>query len=110
MEEFFNQIVQRFLDEIKEVGWWWLVFGAIGQFAFTGRFLFQWIISEKRGRSVVPVFFWYLSLLGASMLLVYFIRRGEAVGAVGQSVGWFVYIRNIMLIRKSRLEDAGEIA
>ncbi len=102
--------MEKFIREINEVGMWWVVFGGIGQLAFTMRFLTQWIISEKKGKSVVPVFFWYLSIVGASMLLAYFIKRGEAVGAVGQSVGWVVYIRNIMLIRKNRLKDAGETA
>ncbi len=93
-------MIEKFGIEINEVGLWWVVFGMAGQLAFTGRFLVQWIVSEKKRRSVVPVFFWYLSLLGASILLVYFIKRGEIVGTVGQTVGWIVYVRNIMLIHK----------
>ena len=93
-------MMEQFVHEINEVGLWWVIFGMVGQLAFTGRFLVQWIVSEKKRRSVVPVFFWYLSLLGASILLVYFIKRGEVVGTVGQAVGWIVYVRNIMLIHK----------
>ena len=102
MQEFLSNILQHFIDEIKTDGLMLFVFGMVAQLIFTGRFLFQWIISEKKGESVVPVFFWYMSLAGATMLLIYFVKRGEAVGAIGQSVGWIVYIRNVMLIHKNK--------
>jgi lipid-A-disaccharide synthase-like uncharacterized protein len=89
-----------FGEEIRQIGLWWLVFGLIGQFAFTSRFIVQWIISERKGKSVMPIFFWYLSLVGATILLVYFIKRRDPVGMIGQSVGWLVYVRNIMLARR----------
>ncbi len=76
------------------------VFGLLGQAVFMSRFLLQWIVSERRGKSVVPVGFWWLSLAGASMLLTYFIIRSEPVGAIGQSFGWIVYTRNLILIRR----------
>ena len=90
----------NFGREIYEVGIWWFIFGIAGQLAFTGRFIVQWIVSEKKKKSVTPVFFWYLSLAGATMLLIYFVKRSDAVGVLGQSIGWIVYVRNIMLIRK----------
>jgi lipid-A-disaccharide synthase-like uncharacterized protein len=93
-------MMEKFLQEIRADGFWWFIFGLAGQLAFTGRFVIQWLISEKKGKSVMPIFFWYLSLVGATMLLIYFIKRGEAVGAIGQSIGWLVYVRNIMLVRK----------
>jgi len=92
-------MMQNFINEIHSAGIWWFIFGIAGQLAFTGRFVVQWIISERQKKSVTPVFFWYLSLVGATMLLIYFTKRGEAVGVLGQSIGWIVYVRNIMLIR-----------
>ncbi|MBT8487019.1 MAG: hypothetical protein HKO59_11700 [Phycisphaerales bacterium] len=66
---------------------------------FFARWLVQWVATERRGVSHVPEQFWWLSLAGATLLLVYFTLRGELVGMLGQSVGWFVYARNLMLIR-----------
>jgi lipid-A-disaccharide synthase-like uncharacterized protein len=78
----------------------WLAFGLTGQAAFFSRFLVQWLASERAGRSVVPVAFWYLSLVGAGILFVYAFHRREPVFLLGQSVGGFVYIRNLALIRR----------
>ena len=78
------------------------LFGLAGQACFFSRFLVQWIASEKKGISVVPNAFWYLSLLGGLMVLSYAIWRRDPVFTLGQSVGIFVYIRNIMLIHKRR--------
>ena len=82
---------------------WQLVlvaFGVFAQLMFAGRWLVQWIATERRRRSHVPVLFWWLSLLGASMLFVYFTLRGEPVGMLGQSIGWVIYLRNLQLIRR----------
>jgi lipid-A-disaccharide synthase-like uncharacterized protein len=64
--------------------------------------LIQWFASEKSGRSVIPVAFWWMSLIGATMLLVYFIWRRDIVGILGQATGWGIYVRNLVLIRRSR--------
>jgi lipid-A-disaccharide synthase-like uncharacterized protein len=65
----------------------------------------QWLASEKHKRSVVPVGFWWGSLLGGLMLFVYFVWRKDVVGIVGQSTGVFVYARNLILIyRRQRAE------
>ncbi|MEM9881917.1 MAG: lipid-A-disaccharide synthase N-terminal domain-containing protein [Planctomycetota bacterium] len=82
------------------VGVLWVTLGLGGQVLFTGRMLLQWLASEKEKRSVVPPLFWYLSLAGASMLLVYFVWRKDIVGVLGQSTGWFIYARNVALIRR----------
>ena len=79
---------------------YWLAFGLAGQAAFFSRFLVQWIASERAGRSVVPKVFWVLSLVGAVMLLTYAVHREEPVFVLGQSVGAFVYIRNLVLVRR----------
>ena len=80
----------------------WVAIGLLGQLLFTGRMLVQWLTSEKSRRSVVPVSFWWMSLLGATMLLVYFIWRRDIVGILGQATGWIIYIRNLILIRRWR--------
>lgn len=79
------------------VSWAWIVFGLAGQFAFTMRFVIQWFSSEKAGKVVVPKAFWFLSLAGSAILLVYFLRRGDPVGILGQAFGFIVYIRNLMI-------------
>lgn len=84
------------------IGLAWVALGLGGQLLFTGRMLVQWVTSEKNQRSVVPVSFWWMSLAGATMLLVYFIWRRDIVGILGQTTGWVIYIRNLVLIRKSR--------
>lgn len=84
------------------------LFGLAGQACFFSRFLVQWIVSEKNGRSVVPTVFWYLSLGGGLMVLVCAIWRRDPVFTLGQSVGIFVYSRNLMLIYKRRRSNAAE--
>lgn len=80
----------------------WIGFGFAGQLIFGMRFVIQWIASERRKESYIPVFFWYLSLAGASILLTYAIHRRDPVFILGQTTGFIVYVRNIMLIYKKR--------
>ena len=74
--------------------------GLLGQVLFFSRFLVQWLASEKTGKSVVPVSFWYLSIGGGGLLLVYALWRKDPVIVLGQAVGLFVYVRNLMLIAR----------
>ena len=86
----------------------WLVVGFLGQALFGSRFLVQWIASERRGESVVPLAFWYLSLGGAALLLAYAIWRQDPVFILGQSFGFLVYTRNLILIgRRARAGTSG---
>lgn len=87
----------------RPAGFLWVAIGFLGQAAFTFRMLLQWWASEKAGRSVVPIAFWYGSLAGGVLLLVYFIWRKDVVGVIGQSTGVFVYARNIALVRRGAL-------
>lgn len=80
----------------------WVVIGLFGQLLFTGRFLVQWIASEKARRSVVPVLFWYFSIGGAMILLAYAIYRRDPVFILGQSMGLGIYLRNLWLIYAER--------
>jgi len=79
-----------------------LTIGFAGQTLFFLRFFFQWLHSEKLKKSVIPEIFWYLSLGGGTLLLVYAIMREDIVFIVGQSTGTFIYLRNIYFIRRER--------
>ncbi len=78
----------------------WIVFGLIGQAMFASRFIVQWVCSEKRKESYVPVLFWYLSMAGGLILLIYATYRRDPVFMIGQATGIFVYSRNLMLIHE----------
>jgi lipid-A-disaccharide synthase-like uncharacterized protein len=84
----------------------WLVVGLVGQLMFTARFLVQWFASEKAGRSVVPVAFWYFSIIGGLIVLAYGIRKLEPVIILGQLPGVVIYSRNLWLIHKEKREQA----
>jgi lipid-A-disaccharide synthase-like uncharacterized protein len=88
------------LNVSSPAGFLWVTLGFLGQVLFTGRMLVQWLVSEKNRRSVVPPAFWWMSLIGASMLLVYFLWRKEPIGVLGQATGWFIYVRNLWLIHR----------
>ncbi len=82
----------------------WIVLGLFAQFLFFLRFFVQWIVSEKKGESTIPVSFWYFSIAGSVLLLIYSIYRKDIVFILGQSVGSFIYMRNLILIyRKGRI-------
>lgn len=76
--------------------------GLLGQALFFSRFLVQWVASEKKGRSVVPLSFWYLSIGGGGLLLIYALWRKDPVITLGQAVGLFVYLRNLILIHRRK--------
>jgi lipid-A-disaccharide synthase-like uncharacterized protein len=90
--------IYRILDVTSLTGVLWVVFGFAGQAVFMGRMIAQWLASEKAKSSVVPPIFWWMSLLGSSMLMVYFLWRKDLVGFLGQSTGWVIYIRNLWFI------------
>lgn len=106
-KEFFEEIERRkrelprlykWLDVTSLAGVLWVAFGFAGQAVFMGRMIVQWYASEKVRASVVPPLFWWLSLLGSTMLMIYFLWRKEIVGFLGQSTGWLIYVRNLWLI------------
>jgi len=80
----------------------WLVLGFVAQALFSARFILQWIASERAGKSVMPVVFWYLSILGSVLLLAYAIYRQDPVFILGQSAGLIVYFRNLYLIGREK--------
>ena len=78
----------------------WLVLGLCAQTLFFLRFFVQWVVSEKKRESTIPVSFWYLSIAGSLLLLAYSIHRQDPVFTLGHSMGSLVYVRNLILIRK----------
>jgi lipid-A-disaccharide synthase-like uncharacterized protein len=83
----------------------WIVLGFVAQGLFTMRFLVQWIASERQRKSVVPMAFWYFSVAGGALLLVYAIYRKDPVFILGQATGLVVYVRNLMLRSSAGSDD-----
>lgn len=84
--------------------WLWILFGLIGQIMFTGRFVVQWIASERVKKSVVTRSFWIYSIMGSSILSVYAIYRKDPVFILGQVPGIFIYVRNLVIMRNNDRE------
>ena len=80
----------------------WLTLGFLAQALFAARFVVQWIASERAKKSVVPLAFWFLSLAGGGLLLMYAIWRKDPVFILGQSTGFLIYSRNLYLIYRER--------
>ena len=80
----------------------WIVYGLLGGAVFAGRMVIQWIVSEHRRESVVLPIFWWMSVIGSTMLLIYFVWRGDIVGMLGQGLPLVIYVRNLMLIYGAR--------
>ncbi len=82
----------------------WLGIGFGGQLLFSMRFLIQWLYSEKHRASVIPEAFWYFSIGGGLLLLAYAIYREDPVFILGQSMGVFIYLRNLYFIQQKKKE------
>ena len=80
----------------------WLSIGLAGQCLFMARFIVQWIHSERHGQSLIPVSFWYLSLIGGLIVLAYGLHKLDPVIILGQLPGTIVYTRNLMLIHRNK--------
>jgi lipid-A-disaccharide synthase-like uncharacterized protein len=93
-----------FVDQLDA----WAILGFFAQFMFMMRFVVQWIASERARRSVVPVAFWFFSMAGGILLLVYAIKRQDPVFITGQALGLLIYSRNIWLIARERLGVAAQ--
>lgn len=81
---------------------WLLIFGSAGQLIFSLRFLYQALYSARRGESLLPAGFWFISTVGAVIILTYGILRHDPVVILAQSFGLVTYIRNLMLLGKNR--------
>lgn len=99
-----ESVIFSVLDITSWVSLCWVLFGFAGQAVFAGRMIVQWLAAEKARASVVPPVFWWMSLIGSTMLIIYFIWRVEIVGVLGQASGFFIYIRNLWFIYAPRNE------
>lgn len=88
----------------------WALIGFGGTALFASRFIIQWIQSEREGRSIIPVAFWYCSLAGGAVTLAYTIHLQSVPLSLGQASGLIVYSRNLWLIlrEKALLREAAE--
>ena len=91
-----------FFNTLTSIEIFFLVIGFLGQGLFASRFIVQWIYSEKKGESSIPILFWYLSIFGGIGLLTYAIFRKDPVIITGQLFGIFVYLRNLILIYRKK--------
>ena len=99
--------MDKFINELRNP---LFAFGVVFQAVFMVRFIVQWVASERQGKSVVPLAFWYLSLIGSAGLLTYSIMKVDAVFIIGQSVGSVIYVRNLVLIYRERRGDNNTMA
>lgn len=101
MDALLNWLHAVFVEQFD----FWIILGFVAQFMFMMRFVIQWIASERVGRSIVPVAFWFFSIAGGSLLLIYAIQRQDPVFIAGQGLGLLIYFRNIWLIIKEKRDD-----
>lgn len=100
-----SQSVDSFLHDVFVTNFtWWAMFGVFGQLLFAARFVVQWLASERAGRSIVPLSFWFFSIGGAAIVLAYGIQKRDPVIILGQALSFFIYFRNLALIAKERRE------
>ena len=106
IENFLTSVTAFFLELGGGESWAvWVAVGFFGQAMFSTRFLIQWISSEKRRESVIPIAFWYFSIAGGATLLAYAIHRLDPVFIVGQAAGLLVYARNLYFIKIQQTEE-----
>ena len=94
-----------FFYSLSNTELFFLFIGFLGQGIFASRFIIQWIYSEKKGESIIPIHFWYLSIFGGLGLLTYAIFRKDPVIITGQLFGIFIYARNLILIYKKKRNE-----
>ena len=94
--------MNNYLNSLSSLEIIFLIIGFAGQGLFASRFIFQWIYSEKKGESLIPVIFWYLSIFGGIGLLVYAVSRKDPVIIIGQIFGILIYTRNLILIYRKK--------
>jgi lipid-A-disaccharide synthase-like uncharacterized protein len=101
--------MEAVLNVSSAAGYFWVGLGLLGQVLFTGRMVVQWLVSEKNKKSTVPTVFWWMSLVGATMLLMYFMWRRDPIGLLGQAFGWFIYVRNLWMIYRAKEVQEAEV-
>ena len=92
----------NYINDLSQIEIFFLIIGFLGQGLFASRFIVQWIYSEKKGESSIPIIFWYLSIFGGIGLLIYAIFRKDPVIIIGQLFGIIIYLRNLILIYRKK--------
>lgn len=98
----FRTPIAPWQSSAPSVSFFWHALGTLAYLLFSSRFWIQWWLAEKAHASQLPLSFWWLSLIGALLSIVYFLRIGDSVNAIGPLVGMIPYLRNLMLIQKSK--------
>jgi lipid-A-disaccharide synthase-like uncharacterized protein len=96
LSHYFQNVWRNLGGEIT----FWTIFGLVANLLFASRFVIQWYVSERLKRSVIPVQFWYLSIAGSIMMLIYAIYIGKIPLILGFLFPSIIYVRNLMLIRR----------
>lgn len=99
----FQDFIREFFHN-EDIPLWLLIWGSLGQIIFTLRFIYQWIYSRKRQKSLLPLGFWVISLTGSCIIVSYALVRHDPVLILGQSTGLIVYIRNIWIMKHPKKE------
>ncbi|MFA6040599.1 MAG: lipid-A-disaccharide synthase N-terminal domain-containing protein [Methylophilus sp.] len=102
------EAAQTYLKHMTAGDFTWLCIGLVGQALFMMRFIVQWIHSERHQQSIIPVSFWYFSLIGGITVLAYGFHKAEPVIILGQLPGTIVYARNLMLISRHKKKSNAE--
>lgn len=79
----------------------WIIFGFAAQFVFFLRFGVQWYVSEKLKKSIIPISFWYISIIGTVMIILYSYHQKDIVFFVANVASLVIYFRNIALLNKT---------
>ena len=95
----------NFFNSLNTYELFFLIIGFTAQGLFASRFVIQWIYSEKKGESYIPIAFWYLSIFGGIGLLIYAISRKDPVIILGQMFGIIIYARNLILIYNKKKNE-----
>ena len=101
---FISDFDLQYLFSRENIAPWLIALGILGQVVFNSRFFYQWIYSEKKKVSTLPLGFWLLSLVGAVFILIYGILRKDPVLIASHCFGGVVYVRNIYLLRNSAIK------
>src|SRR5215472_4530097 len=98
-----SQAIGSYLHEVFVAKFqWWVLLGSVAQVMFTMRFLVQWVASERAGKMVMPIAFWFFSIGGGLLLLFYALYIRDPVFIIGQGLGLFVYLRNLHFVFRER--------
>jgi lipid-A-disaccharide synthase-like uncharacterized protein len=97
--------ISKILEKLKDP---WIIIGFVGQTFFYARFIIQWIASERAKKVVIPISFWYASIIGSVITLAYAIYRADPIFILGFSLNIIIYVRNLMLLKKDVRPDAAK--